>query len=58
MTGRIRPCSSGLAGRTLAAAGFVRAAATPGGSAYELLIGLDPSRTPRLINRWGFIAEE
>jgi hypothetical protein len=26
--------------------------------AFELLVGSDPARTPRQINRWGFIAEE
>ncbi len=31
----------------------------PGGrKAFELLVGSDPARTPRHINRWGFIVEE
>jgi hypothetical protein len=29
-----------------------------GGVRYALLIGSDPERTPRRINRWGYIAEE
>jgi hypothetical protein len=29
-----------------------------GRRAYQLLVGSDPVRTPRQINRWGFIAEE
>ena len=28
------------------------------GAAYELLIGSDPDRAPRRINRWGYISEE
>ena len=31
---------------------------TDGRKAYELLVGSDPSRAPRHINRWGFIVEE
>ena len=30
----------------------------PGESAYSLLIGSDPDRTPLHINRWGYIEEE
>jgi hypothetical protein len=30
----------------------------PGHGALELLVGSDPARAPRRINRWGFIAEE
>jgi hypothetical protein len=30
----------------------------PDGVGYALLIGSDPERTPRRINRWGYIAEE
>jgi hypothetical protein len=29
-----------------------------GGTGFELLIGSDPDRAPRRINRWGYIAEE
>jgi hypothetical protein len=29
-----------------------------GGRGFELLIGSDPARAPRRINRWGYIAEE
>jgi len=29
-----------------------------GGTTYELLIGSDPDRAPRRINRWGYIREE
>lgn len=29
-----------------------------GSKGYELLIGSDPARAPRKINRWGYIAEE
>ena len=28
------------------------------GAAYAVLIGTDPDRTPRRINRWGYISEE
>ena len=31
----------------------------PGGAiGYELLVGSDPARTPRRINRWGYLREE
>jgi hypothetical protein len=31
----------------------------PGGAVgYELLVGSDPARTPRAINRWGYLREE
>jgi hypothetical protein len=31
----------------------------PGGTiGYELLVGSDPARTPRQINRWGYLREE
>ena len=31
----------------------------PGGTiGYELLVGSDPARTPRRINRWGYLREE
>ena len=29
-----------------------------GSKGFELLIGSDPARAPRKINRWGYIAEE
>jgi hypothetical protein len=29
-----------------------------GGKGYELLLGSDPARTPRHINRWGFVRED
>jgi hypothetical protein len=32
--------------------------ASSGHRAFELLIGSDPTRAPRRINRWGFIVEE
>ena len=31
---------------------------TDGGKGLELLIGSDPARAPRKINRWGYIAEQ
>src|SRR6266446_1486481 len=30
----------------------------PGDAGYSLLIGSDPDRAPRRINRWGYISEE
>jgi hypothetical protein len=56
LTGRIRPLlfwisrdHVGLARITWRASGDVRG--------YELLVGSDPDRAPRHLNRWGYIAE-
>jgi hypothetical protein len=37
---------------------FTRREASGGRRALEFLVGSDPARAPRRINRWGFIAEE
>ena len=37
---------------------MTRRRATDGTEGFELLIGSDPARVPRRINRWGYIVEE
>jgi hypothetical protein len=37
---------------------FVRRAGADGARGYELLVGSEPARAPRRINRWGYLAEE
>jgi hypothetical protein len=56
---RIRPLALFWIGRDdVGDARFTWRQDPSGGRAYQLLVGSDPARTPRQINRWGFIAEE
>ncbi len=58
LTGRVRPLLFWVGKDKVGEARIAWLAGsgeTPGG--YELLIGSDPSRAPRKINRWGYIAE-
>jgi hypothetical protein len=56
MAGRIRPLLFWIGRDDV---GFARAAWRTGGSTrgYELLIGTDPRRAPRQLNRWGYVSE-
>lgn len=56
---RIRPLALFWIGRDdVGDAWFTWRQDPSGRRAYQLLVGSDPARTPRQINRWGFIAEE
>ena len=56
---RIRPLALFWVGRDdVGDARFTWRQDPSGRRAYQLLVGSDPARTPRQINRWGFIAEE
>ena len=56
---RIRPLAVFWVGRDdVGDARFTWRQDSSGRRAYQLLVGSDPVRTPRQINRWGFIAEE
>jgi hypothetical protein len=57
MSGRIRPLIFWF-GRDNVGLGRIVWREGPGGArGYELLVGTDPARAPRGLNRWGFISE-
>lgn len=59
MAGRIRPLLLFWIGRDDIGGGRVVTRRGDGGAiAYELVMGSDPDRAPRHLNRWGFLIEE
>jgi hypothetical protein len=57
MSARVRPLVLFWIGRSNVGDAIVTRAATPQEARYSLLIGSDPDRAPRRINRWGYIEE-
>ncbi|MCU0255586.1 MAG: hypothetical protein MUF60_02480 [Vicinamibacterales bacterium] len=57
MAGRVRPLLFWFGRDDVGMARLVWRADKAGARGYELLVGTDPARAPRGINRWGFIAE-
>jgi hypothetical protein len=57
MSARVRPLLLFSIGRSNVGDAIVTRAATPHEARYSLLIGSDPDRAPRRINRWGYIEE-
>jgi len=57
MSVRVRPLLLFWIGRSNVGDAIVTRAATPHETRYSLLIGSDPDRAPRRINRWGYIEE-
>lgn len=57
VSARIRPLLFWTPRREVGEARFMSSESAGGGRHLELLIGTDPDRTPRGINRWGYIAE-
>jgi hypothetical protein len=57
MSARVRPLLLFWIGRSNVGDAIVTRAATPHETRYSLLIGSDPDRAPRRINRWGYIEE-
>jgi len=55
---RIRPLLVFWIGRSGVGDAIVTRRLAPGEATYALLIGSDPDRAPRRINRWGYIKEE
>jgi hypothetical protein len=55
---RIRPLLVFWISRTGVGDAIVTRRVSPGEAEYALLIGSDPDRAPRHINRWGYIKEE
>jgi hypothetical protein len=57
MSARVRPLLLFWIGRANVGDAIVTRTVTPRESRYSLLIGSDPDRAPRRINRWGYIEE-
>jgi hypothetical protein len=57
MSARVRPLVLFWIGRSNVGDAIVTRAATANEARYSLLIGSDPDRAPRRINRWGYIEE-
>jgi hypothetical protein len=57
MSARVRPLLLFWIGRSDVGDAIVTRAAAPHETRYSLLIGSDPDRAPRRINRWGYIEE-
>jgi hypothetical protein len=57
MSARVRPLLLFWIGRSNVGDAIVTRAATPDETRYSLLIGSDPGRAPRRINRWGYLQE-
>jgi hypothetical protein len=55
---RVRPLLVFWIGRSGVGEAIVTRRLSPGEATYALLIGSDPDRAPRRINRWGYIKEE
>ena len=58
MTARVRPLVLFWITRSGVGDAVVTRRLAPGETDYSLLIGSDPERAPRRINRWGYIDEE
>jgi hypothetical protein len=55
---RVRPLLVFWIGRSGVGDAIVTRRLSPGEATYALLIGSDPDRAPRHINRWGYLKEE
>jgi hypothetical protein len=55
---RVRPLLVFWIGRSGVGEAIVTRQLSPGEATYSLLIGSNPDRAPRRINRWGYIKEE
>ena len=58
MAGAVRPILFWMGRDDIGLARIVWRADAAGPRGYELLVGTDPARAPRAINRWGYISEE
>jgi hypothetical protein len=58
ITARVRPLLVFWITRSGVGDAIVTRRYAPGEASYSLLIGSDPDRAPRRINRWGYIREE
>jgi hypothetical protein len=58
LSGRIRPLLVWMGRDDVGFARVAWRADAHGRAGYELLIGTDPARAPRGLNRWGYVAEQ
>lgn len=58
MAGRIRPLLFWIGKDDIGLARITWRTADDGARAYEMLVGTDPAKAPRAMNKWGYIAEE
>ena len=58
MSGSVRPLLFWMTRNDIGLARIVWRGRHDGPRGYELLVGTEPSRAPRALNRWGFVAEE
>lgn len=58
MAGRIRPLLFWFGKDDIGMARITWRADDDGARAYEMLVGTDPTKAPRAMNKWGFISEE
>lgn len=58
MDGRIRPLLFWFGKDDIGLARITWRTADSGARGYEMLVGTDPKKAPRALNKWGFIAEQ
>lgn len=58
LSAAIRPLFFWVGAKNVGGARIVWREGEPGQRGYELLLGSDPGRAPRRINRWGFVRED
>jgi hypothetical protein len=58
MSGAVRPLLFWIGRDDIGLAQITWRRGPDGARGYELLVGTDPARAPRSLNRWGYIAEE
>jgi len=58
MSGKVRPLLFWIGKDDIGIARIVWRRSESGAFGYELLVGTDPAKAPRSLNRWGYIAED
>src|SRR3954454_21573339 len=58
MSGKVRPLLFWIGKDDIGLARIVWRRGEGGGVGYEFLVGTDPAKAPRALNRWGYIAED
>ena len=58
MSGAVRPLLFWIGRDDIGLARITWRHGADGARGYELLVGTDPARAPRALNRWGYVAEE
>src|SRR3954454_11904557 len=58
MSGKVRPLLFWIGKDDIGVARIVWRRGESGNVGYEFLVGTDPAKAPRALNRWGYIAED